>query len=122
MKPFGDFASITFGSLCIASALPFVGIPFPSRTWATYYADKNRWLSQLSGGRLAPDQAGYAGALLRIAVGSCCIYQPTRVAALLINGAVVSRGTMVAYRDGRPMRPQWTMLSTIGLCLLLEML
>ncbi|KAI4865622.1 hypothetical protein F4820DRAFT_419699 [Hypoxylon rubiginosum] len=122
MHPFSDFVSITFGGLCIASSLPFIGIPFPSRAWATYYADKNRWLSQLSGGRLTPKQAGYASALLRVGVGSCCIYQPTRVAALLVNGAVVSRGTMVAYRDGRPMRPQWTMLGAISFCLLLELL
>ncbi|XXG99306.1 hypothetical protein Hte_005643 [Hypoxylon texense] len=122
MYPLSDVVSTTFGGLCIASALPFVGIPFPTRAWAAYYADKNRWLSQLSGGRLTPKQAGYASALLRIGVGSCCVYQPTRVAALLVNGAVVSRGTVVAYRDGRPMRPQWTMLGAIGLCLLLELL
>ncbi|KAI1404947.1 hypothetical protein F4819DRAFT_446038 [Hypoxylon fuscum] len=77
-------------------------------------------MSQLSGGRLTPKQAGFAGALLRVAVGSCCIYPPTRVAALLVNGAVVSHGTMIAYRDGRPMAPQWTMLGAIGLCLVLE--
>ncbi|KAI1386459.1 uncharacterized protein F4822DRAFT_431330 [Hypoxylon trugodes] len=122
MQPYSDITSVAFGVLCIASALPFVGVPFPSRAWSTYYADKNRWMSQLSGGRLTPKQAGYAGASLRVAVGSCCIYQPTRVAALLVNGAVVVRGTMVAYRDKRPMRPQWTMLSAIGLCLLLEKL
>ncbi|KAI1775307.1 hypothetical protein F4818DRAFT_416241 [Hypoxylon cercidicola] len=122
MSPLSDVVSITFGGLCIASALPFVGIPFPTRAWATYYADKNIWLSKLSGGRLTPNQAGYASALLRISVGSCCIYQPTRVAALLVNGAVVVRGTMVAHRDGRPMRPQWNMLGAIGLCLLLELL
>ncbi|KAK9416059.1 putative Major facilitator superfamily transporter [Seiridium unicorne] len=111
--------STTFGVLCITSALPFVGIPFPSRAWATYYADKNKWLAELSGGRLTPDQAGYTSAALRIAVGACCIYPPTREAALLVNGAIVCRGTMLAYRDGRPMRPQWTMLSAIALCLVL---
>ncbi|KAI1452803.1 hypothetical protein F4805DRAFT_405863 [Annulohypoxylon moriforme] len=122
MYTLSDAVSISFGSLCIASALPFVGIPFPSQAWATYYADKNRWMSKLSNGRLTPKQAGYAGAFLRVVVGSCCIYQPTRVAALLINGAIVCRGTVVAYRDKRPMRPQWTMLGAVGLCLLLEQL
>lgn len=122
MPTLSDLTSTTFGSLCITSALPFIGIPFPSKAWATYYADKNRWLSQLSGGHLGPKGAGYAGALLRVVVGAGCIYEPTRLAALLLNGAVVSRGTMVAYRDGRPMRPQWTMLGAVGLCLVLERL
>ncbi|CAJ2507099.1 Uu.00g082850.m01.CDS01 [Anthostomella pinea] len=122
MYRLSDFTCITFGALCIASALPFVGIPVPTRSWAIYYADKNRWLSKLSGERLTPKQAGYASALLRLAVGSCCIYPPTRIPALLVNGAVVCRGTVVAYRDGRPMRPQWTMLGAVGLCLLTEIL
>ncbi|KAL7627943.1 hypothetical protein AAE478_002138 [Parahypoxylon ruwenzoriense] len=122
MRTLSDLTSITFGALCITSALPFIGIPFPNQAWASYYADKNRWMSRLSSGYLTPKQAGYAGALLRVAVGSCCIYQPTRFAALLVNGAVVCRGTMVAYRDGRPMTPQWTMLGAIGLCLILEKL
>ncbi|KAF7325044.1 Major facilitator superfamily transporter [Mycena kentingensis (nom. inval.)] len=111
--------SSTFGALCITSALPFIGIPFPSQSWADYYADKNKWLAELSSGRLTPAQAGYAGALLRVGVGACCIYPPTREAALLLNGAVVCRGTVLAYRDERPMRPQWTMLSAIALCLVL---
>ncbi|KAI1346930.1 hypothetical protein F5Y01DRAFT_296672 [Xylaria sp. FL0043] len=79
-------------------------------------------MSQSSKGRLTPNQAGYAAAVLRMAVGVGCIYPPTRFAALLINGAVVCQGTMVAYRDGRPMSPQWTMLGAIALCLALEKL
>lgn len=86
----------------------------------SYYADKNIWMSKLSNGHLTPKQAGCAAALLRVAVGLGCMYQRTRVAALLVNGAVVTRGTVVAYRDGRPMRPQWTMLGAIALCLALE--
>ncbi|KAI0861466.1 hypothetical protein F4860DRAFT_476168 [Xylaria cubensis] len=122
MTTWSDIVSVTFGSLCVVSALPLVGIPFPNQSWASYYADKNRWMSQLSKGHLTPTQAGYASAVLRIIVGLGCIYQPTRVAALLVNGAVVCRGTVVAYRDGRPMTPQWTMLGAITLCLVLEKL
>ncbi|KAI0472309.1 hypothetical protein F4859DRAFT_100377 [Xylaria cf. heliscus] len=122
MPTWSDKASVTFGSLCVLSALPLIGIPFPTRGWASYYADKNRWMSQLSKGYLTPTQAGYASAVLRIFVGFGCMYQPTRVAALLVNGAVVCRGTMVAYRDSRPMSPQWTMLGAIALCLVLERL
>ncbi|KAI1340844.1 hypothetical protein F5Y15DRAFT_34300 [Xylariaceae sp. FL0016] len=117
-----DIGSSIFGSLCIVSALPFVGVPFPSKAWSDYYADKNRWLSTLSNRRLTPSQAGYASAALRLAVGSLCIYPPTRRASLLTNGAVVCRGTMLAWRDGRQMRPQWTMLTAIGTCLLLDYL
>ncbi|KAI1751256.1 hypothetical protein F4782DRAFT_200665 [Xylaria castorea] len=122
MNTWSDKVSVAFGSLCVISALPLIGIPFPNRAWASYYADKNRWLSQLSKEYLTPNQAGYAAAVLRIAVGLGCIYQPTRIAALLVNGAVVCRGTVVAYRDGRPMPPQWTMLSAVTLCLVLELL
>ncbi|KAI1367475.1 hypothetical protein F5Y08DRAFT_67772 [Xylaria arbuscula] len=122
MSTWSDKVSGAFGSLCILSALPLLGVPFPSRGWASYYADKNIWMSQLSKGYLTPRGAGCAAALLRIIIGVGCIYQPTRVAALLINGAVVTRGTFVAYRDGRPIRPQWTMLGAIALCLVLEKL
>jgi hypothetical protein len=117
-----DVASTTFGTLCLLSALPFIGVPFPTRGWSTYYAGKNEWLTRLSGGRLSPRTAGLAGAALRLAVGSALLYPSTRQAALLVNGAVVVRGTFLARRDGRPMRPQWTMLGVIGLCLLLEQL
>ncbi|KAH8655757.1 hypothetical protein BX600DRAFT_470271 [Xylariales sp. PMI_506] len=114
-----NITSTAFGSLCILSSLPFVGIPFPTRDWAVYYAGKNQWLSKLSGGRLTPIQAGYCSALLRITVGTACIFQATRDVALLVNGAIVIRGTFLAHRDGRPMRPQWTMLGAIGLCFFL---
>ncbi|KAI1275119.1 hypothetical protein F5Y07DRAFT_187951 [Xylaria sp. FL0933] len=122
MFTWSDTVSTTFGALCIVSALPLIGIPFPTRAWASYYADKSRWMAQLSKGHLTPNQAGYAAAVLRTAVGVGCIYPPTRIAALLVNGAVVCRGTMVAYRDGRPMSPQWSMLGAIALCLALEKL
>lgn len=122
-------AATTYGGLCIASALPFAGVSVPWITtsrrsgdsWVAYYAEKNAWMARLSGDRLTPRQAGYAGAALRVAVGLCCILGPpaVREAALLANGAVVARGTVLAARDGRPMRPQWTMLGAIALCLLL---
>lgn len=118
-----------YGGLCIASAPPFAGISVPwiktrrssdAASWVAYYADKNAWMARLSGNRLNPRQAGYAGAALRVAVGACCIWgPPVREAALLFNGAIVVRGTVLAARDGRPMRPQWTMLGAIALCLLL---
>lgn len=85
----------------------------------TYYADKSVWLSKVSGGRLTPKEAGYASALLRVMVGTCCVYPPTRDAALLLNGAIVLRGTFLAHRDGRPMQPQWNMLGSVALCLVL---
>lgn len=122
-------AATTYGGLCIASALPFAGVSVPGITsrrsdddsWVSYYAEKNAWMARLSGDRLTPRQAGYAGAALRVAVGLCCVLGPraVREAALLANGAVVARGTVLAARDGRPMRPQWTMLGAIALCLLL---
>ncbi|KAI0141578.1 hypothetical protein GGR57DRAFT_487197 [Xylariaceae sp. FL1272] len=117
-----EIPSVAFGGLCIASALPFIGVPFPSRSAATYYAGKNQWMSQVTGGRLSPRGAGISGAFLRIAIGGCCIHKPTRVSALLVNGAVVSYGTIVALRDGRPMIPQFGMLSAIGVCLAIEYL
>lgn len=115
-------AATTYGGLCIASALPFAGVSIPgttSRRWVDYYAEKNAWMARLSGDRLTPRQAGYAGAALRVAVGLCCVLGPpaAREAALLANAAVVARGTVLAARDGRPMRPQWTMLGAIVLCL-----
>lgn len=127
-------AATAYGGLCIASALPFAGVSVPWITtsrrrapggggdpWVDYYAEKNAWMARLSGGRLTPRQAGYAGAALRVAVGACCVWGPpaAREAALLANAAVVARGTVLTARDGRPMRPQWTMLGAIALCLLL---
>lgn len=123
-------AATTYGGLCIASALPFAGVsvsvPWTTSrrsddSWVDYYAEKNAWMARLSGDRLTPRQAGYAGAALRVAVGLCCVWGPraVREAALLANAAVVARGTVLAARDGRPMRPQWTMLGAIALCLLL---
>ncbi|KAJ7918404.1 hypothetical protein B0H13DRAFT_290776, partial [Mycena leptocephala] len=111
--------SSALGVLCIASALPFVGIPFPTQSWADYYEAKNQWNSELSGGRLTLKQAGYLGAAVRIVVGAGCIYPPTREVVLVLNGLVVIRGTMLAWRDGRPMWPQWGMLSAVVVCLVL---
>ncbi|KAI1266417.1 hypothetical protein F5Y18DRAFT_381566 [Xylariaceae sp. FL1019] len=122
MTGISEAPSVIFGGLCIASALPFIGVPFPSRSAATYYAGKNQWMSQVTGGKLSPRGAGVTGALLRFAIGGCCIHKPTRVGALLANGAVVSYGTVIALRDGRPMIPQFGMLSAIGVCLAIEYL
>ena len=121
-------AATAYGGLCIASALPFAGVSVPWITsrrsddsWVAYYAEKNAWMARLSGDRLTPRQAGYAGAALRVAVGLCCVCGPpaVREAALLANAAVVARGTVLAARDGRPMRPQWTVLGATVLCLVL---
>ncbi|OTB18246.1 hypothetical protein K445DRAFT_245090 [Daldinia sp. EC12] len=121
MYTWSDAASSTFGALCITSALPFVGVPFPTRSSAVYYAAKSKWMAERSGPRLTPRQAAYGGAVLRVAVGLCSIYRPTRVVALMVNGLVVCFGTVAAYRSGAPMMPQWGMLCAIGGCLLLEM-
>ncbi|OHF02130.1 hypothetical protein CORC01_02709 [Colletotrichum orchidophilum] len=110
-------SSWTFGGLCILSALPFTGVPFPSRRAAEYYAGKSEWMSQISGRRLTPTQAGYAGAAFRIAVGAAVIVPETREPALLFNGAVVAYGTVRAALDRRPMIPQWGMLAAIAVCL-----
>ncbi|KAI3554862.1 hypothetical protein CABS03_08299 [Colletotrichum abscissum] len=112
-----NLASYTFGGLCILSALPFVGIPFPNRRAADYYAGKSEWMSQIFRRRLTPRQAGYFGAALRIAVGAAVIVPEMREPALLFNGAVVTYGTIRAYVDGRPMLPQWGMLAVIAVCL-----
>ena len=48
MSTWSDRVSGGFGCLCILSALPLLGIPFPSRGWAFYYADKNIWMLQLT--------------------------------------------------------------------------
>ncbi|KAK1854751.1 hypothetical protein CCHR01_02562 [Colletotrichum chrysophilum] len=114
-----NLSNWSFGAMCILSALPFVGIPFPNQRAADYYAGKNRWISELSGGRLDSTQAGYAGAVLRIAVGTAVLVPATREAALLINGAIVTRGTMLAVRDGKPLLPQWGMLGIVAWCLVL---
>lgn len=112
-----NLSSYTFGGLCILSALPFVGIPFPNRRAADYYAGKSEWMSQIFRRRLTPGQAGYFGAALRIAVGAAVIVPETREPALLFNGAVVTYGTVRAFVDGRPMLPQWGMLAAIAVCL-----
>ncbi|KAI0888220.1 uncharacterized protein GGS22DRAFT_94838 [Annulohypoxylon maeteangense] len=112
INTWSDVISTTYGSLFIASTLPFVGVPLPAQ----------RQKSKLSNGRLTPRQVGYVSALLRFAIGSCCIYKPTRVVALLVEGATVCWVTIIAFRHKRPMRSQWTMLAAVGLCLTLEQL
>ncbi|KAI2624083.1 hypothetical protein GGS21DRAFT_493998 [Xylaria nigripes] len=110
MSAGSDPASGNFGSFCIISALPLLGIPFPTCFWATYYADKSSWISQLSNSLLPPTQAGCAAAILRLIVGIGCIYSHTRL-PVLVPSQWRGRGpgTVVALRDRRPMMPQWTM-------------
>ncbi|KAF5517191.1 Efflux pump FUS6 [Colletotrichum aenigma] len=67
IRAIANLSNWSFGAMCILSALPFVVIPFPNQRAADYYAGMNRWISELSGGRLDSTQAGYAGAVLRIA-------------------------------------------------------
>ncbi|KAH8881685.1 hypothetical protein GQ53DRAFT_832185 [Thozetella sp. PMI_491] len=110
-------SNVAFGLMCIGSAAPFVGIPFPKKATADYYRRKNEWLAKLSGHRLTNMQAGYAGALLRISVGLGVIWPQTREPLLLLNGAIVSVGTVLAIRDKKPMIPQWTMLGMVAWCL-----
>ena len=112
-------AAVSLGAMSILTALPMLGLPFPSRTSAEYYTGKTRWIADLSGNRLTHQQARYASAGLRILAGSCCIFPPTRELTLLGYTAIVVYGTLVAYRDGRPMLPQWGTLAGLGVCLLL---
>ncbi|KAJ9150202.1 hypothetical protein NKR23_g3809 [Pleurostoma richardsiae] len=106
-----------YGAMFILSALPFVSAPFPSRETAEYYKRKNDWNVRLSGGHLTRTQTGFLGAALRVMVGLGVLFSATRQGALLGNGAVVSLGTVLAYRDGRPMVPQLTMLAMVAWCL-----
>ncbi|KXH54116.1 hypothetical protein CSAL01_09215 [Colletotrichum salicis] len=117
LSTLSTLSSYTFGGLCVLSGLPFIGIPFPNRRVADYYAGKSEWMSQIFGRRLSPRQAGYFGAALRIAVGAAVVAPETRESALLFNGAVVTYGTIRAYADGRPMLPQWGMLAANAVCL-----
>ena len=116
MQTIANLLAYGFGALCLSTALPFVGIPFPRAETAAYYKRKNEWNAKLSGHRITPATAGVLGAALRVGVGLGVIFPETREVALFIKGAVVSVGTMLAYRDGRPMRPQWTMLGLIAAC------
>jgi hypothetical protein len=112
--PIGPYLAYAFGAFCILSAPPFIGIPFPSRQASTYYTQKKQHLSELSGKRLTPDQAGYVSAALRILLGFGLISQRYRRLSCMVNGAIVSVGTVVAIRDGRPLMPQVGMLAAIA--------
>ncbi|KAJ7069595.1 hypothetical protein C8F01DRAFT_1245793 [Mycena amicta] len=115
-QPLSTISNSLFGALCILSAIPFLGIPFPSRAAAEYYATKNHWLAENYG--VTPKQAGYFGAVVRVGVGAGVIYPPTRMVALALNGAIVVRGTALAWRNERPMLPQYGMLLTMVWCAL----
>ena len=110
----GTYAAYTFGIFCILSAAPFVGIPFPTARASAYYSGKNAWLSDLSGKRLTPTQAGYGGACLRILLGVGLISRSFRRTTCGVLGAAVSVGTVIAVRDGRPLAPQIGMLAAIA--------
>lgn len=112
--PLGQYLAYTFGAFCILSAPPFIGIPFPSRRASSYYASKNEWLSDLTGKRLNPVQAGYFGATVRVLLGLGLISQRFRRPSCAVNGAIVSVGTVYAVRDGRPLLPQVGMLAAIA--------
>ncbi|KAJ6457593.1 hypothetical protein C8R45DRAFT_1032646 [Mycena sanguinolenta] len=112
--------SILFSVLCILSAAPFVGIPFPSRAAAEYYRDKSAWMAAtVFGNRITPTQAGYLSSVGRVLIGAGLIYPPTREATLLVNGAIVSCGTVMAIRGGRLLLPQFGMLAAVAWCLVL---
>ncbi|KAK1638061.1 hypothetical protein BDP81DRAFT_201157 [Colletotrichum phormii] len=117
LSTLSTLSSYTFGGLCVLSALPFIGIPFPNHRATDYYAGKCEWMSQIFDRRVSPRQAGYFGAALRIAVGAAVVAPETREPALLFNGAIVTYGTIRAYVDGRPMLPQWGMLAAMAVCL-----
>ena len=117
----GNYLAYSFGTFCILSALPFVGVPFPSRAAADYYAGPNgkiKWISDLSGHRITSKQAGYFGAGQRIVLGLCLISPKFRRPSAALMGIVVSYGTVVAVRDGRPLLPQIGMLSAIAAVLI----
>lgn len=114
---FANLFAYGFGAMCISTALPFVGIPFPKKETAAYYQRKNEWNAKLSGYRISSGTAGILGATLRVGVGLGVVFPSTREVTLLIKGAIVSVGTVLAYRDGRPMKPQWTMLALVTACL-----
>ncbi|KAJ6476381.1 hypothetical protein C8R45DRAFT_1009815, partial [Mycena sanguinolenta] len=113
-------SSTLFGVLCILSGAPFVGIPFPSRAAVEYYRDKSAWMAASAfGNRITTTQAGYIGGGGRVLIGAGLIYPPTREATLLVNGAIVSWGTVRAIRGGRPLLPQFGMLAAVAWCLVL---
>ncbi|KAF6804348.1 hypothetical protein CSOJ01_10266 [Colletotrichum sojae] len=119
IQAIADASIFSFGAACILSAFLFVGVPFPNKRASDYYAGKSSWMSELSGGWMSPAQAGVFGAALRVAVGTAVLLPGTREAALLANGAIVTYGTFVARRDGKPMLPQWGILGAVAWCFVL---
>jgi len=103
-------SAFAFGSLCIASALPFVGVPFPSKQTAEYYRRKSAYMAGLTGNVISVTATGYLGAALRVLVGVAVMRPETRELALAVNGAVVTSGTVLAVKHGRPLLPQFGML------------
>ncbi|KAF7299663.1 Dienelactone hydrolase endo-1,3,1,4-beta-D-glucanase [Mycena chlorophos] len=114
IHPVSTLSNTLFGTLCILSSLPFLGIPFPSRATAEYYADKSAHMAEVY--NITPGQAATIGGVGRTLVGLGVIYPPTRWVALAVNGAVVLRGSTIAWRDGRPMLPQYGMLGAMAFC------
>lgn len=113
----GPILAYSFGTFCLLSALPFLGIPFPNSRAAQYYIrpnGKNEWIAKLTGDRISPKQAGYFGATTRILLGAGLISQTFRAPSCAVMGAIVGYGTIVAIRDSRPLLPQFGMLSAIA--------
>jgi len=108
-------SALGFGSLCISSAFPLLGLPFPSKQAVGYYRRKSAWLAELSGHTISITTAGCLAAVLRLVVGACVILPGTREAALLANGGVVAVGTALTIRDRRPLAPQFGMLIPMAL-------
>lgn len=109
------------GSFCLLTVPAFLGWPFPTARWKSYYADKSGWMSRLSRGRLSHNQAGIAGAILRLSLGLGILYRPTRIWSCIIMDLVVLPGTYLAVRDGRPLAPQWKMLGLITATLVISL-
>jgi hypothetical protein len=110
----GTYLAYAFGSFCILSAAPFIGIPFRSSRASAYYASKNNRLSDLTGKRISPGQAGYFGAASRIVLGFGLINARFRKPTCAVMGVVIGYGTYLAVRDSRPFMPQCGMLVAIG--------
>ncbi|KZV98638.1 hypothetical protein EXIGLDRAFT_292804 [Exidia glandulosa HHB12029] len=111
-----SYVPFAFGVFCILTAPPFIGIPFPTRRAADYYASKNDWLSSLSGRRESPTQAGYLGAVMRVLLGLGLSSPQYRRVSCVFMLAVVGPGTVFAVRDGKPLLPQFGMLAAIAAC------
>jgi hypothetical protein len=114
MHPLGNYAAYAFGGLCILSALPLCGIPFPNSEASAYYLSKSQWMSELTGHRLSRTQTGYLAAVMRIALGVGFISFKYRKPACAVMAAIVGPGTVFAIRDGKPLLPQFGMLGAVA--------